>query len=589
MPLPICWKRSVSVINRRGDEGMRKLRSGVPILLVIMLALTMVLSACSKTNEGGKVNNTPPATTNSTKEDPKPDNKEKEPEPAEITKIKVTLWDRGITPAGAASLKDNRMVKWINEQLAPLGVEVEYMQIPRAEESEKLQVWMASGDAPDLIITYSMEILNRYAEMGGLRELDALLDEHGPQLKENNKIALEQAGTYKGVRYAIPALRGNPFNGSNMSIRKDWLDKLDMKVPTTTDELTEVLRAFKEKDPGGVGSANVVPWGLPALSGSGQSTFLFGAMAGFGIRMEGPQTESNYWQSGNIVNGEFVPSVLMPEGREYFRWMNQLFKEGLISKEFATDANSQRYTQDFNNGVVGFIDANNPAPFHNIQVRKTVAEATYVTVDPFVDPNGEQFFNKIADYGMFIMVPKTSTDKEAAAVVKYLNWMVQPDVLVTLNKGIEGEHWHNVDGIMTPIDPEANKQDLWVYGYGDLEIIQQGLKPTMDLEALTKEAAANVDLETPEKRREYAEGTLAFSDMVAKFGKVPPIINVPRPVNDRIGANLGKFLGEAVSKVIIAADFDKEYDALLKGWSGNGGDEWQKEATEVLKEIGYIK
>ncbi|MFD0714224.1 extracellular solute-binding protein [Paenibacillus sp. GCM10027626] len=566
---------------------MRVLRSGLMGVIAVILVTSLFLAACSSSNSGD--GQKPPADTNNgkKKEEGAPPKEEDKTEPAEITKIRVTLWDRGITPPDAAPMKDNVILKYINEQMAPLGVEVEFAQIPRAEESEKLQVWMASGDAPDIILTYDIGIMNRFAEQGGLRELDDLLDKFGPDIKKNNAIALEQAGTYKGVRYAIPALRGNPYTGSNMSIRKDWLDKLNMKVPTTLDELTEVLRAFKEKDPGGIGKNNVVPFGLPALTGSGQSAFLYGTMAGMGIYSQGPFTESNYWQAGNYVDGKFTPSVLMPEGKEYFRWMNQLFKEGLISPEFATDANSQRFKQDFSNGYIGFFDANNPPAAQNLEARKGAPQVTYVTVDPFIDQHGKQFFNKVADYGMMIMIPKFTSDKKAEAAIKYLNWMVQPDVLITLNRGIEGLHWENKDGVASLLDKDVRAKDLWILGYGDLEIMQQGLKVTEDLEKIKQENASHPDLQTPEKLQEHAELTVAFYDMVRKYGKVGPTFTVPRPVNDRLGANLGKFLGEAVSKVIIADDFEKAYDQLLSGWKGNGGDEWLEEANKVLQEMGY--
>ena len=85
------------------------------------------------------------------------------------------------------------------------------------------------------------------------------------------------AGTYKGKRYAIPAMRMSTAAGSNMKIRQDWLDKISMKAPTTLDELYTVLKAFKEQDPGGVGKCNVVPWALPAIS-QGMKGFFFGPM-----------------------------------------------------------------------------------------------------------------------------------------------------------------------------------------------------------------------------------------------------------------------------------------------------------------------
>ncbi len=43
-------------------------------------------------------------------------------------------------------------------------------------------------------------------------------------------------------------------------IYQPWLDKLGLKIPTTTDELEQVLLAFKDKDPNGNGKADEIPW-----------------------------------------------------------------------------------------------------------------------------------------------------------------------------------------------------------------------------------------------------------------------------------------------------------------------------------------
>src|SRR5690606_13099055 len=131
-------------------------------------------------------------------------------------------------------------------------------------------------------------------------------------------------------------------------------------VPTTIEELTEVLRAFRDQDPGGVGKENVIPWGLPALTG-GQAAFFFGAMNGVGINMEGTSPPEVYMAIGNYVDGVFTSGFAMEEGREYFKWMNQMYHEGILPREFATDINSQNFNQEFASGHIGFLDTNNPA------------------------------------------------------------------------------------------------------------------------------------------------------------------------------------------------------------------------------------
>lgn len=66
-------------------------------------------------------------------------------------------------------------------------------------------------------------------------------------------------GQYMGKQFAVPGKRA--FLGKYSFIRTDWLEKLGMDVPQTTDELYEVLKAFKEQDPGQTGG-KVIPFGM---------------------------------------------------------------------------------------------------------------------------------------------------------------------------------------------------------------------------------------------------------------------------------------------------------------------------------------
>ena len=48
-----------------------------------------------------------------------------------------------------------------------------------------------------------------------------------------------------------------------MFVNKTWLDKLDLEMPTTTEELYQVLVAFKNGDPNGNGEADEIHFGAP--------------------------------------------------------------------------------------------------------------------------------------------------------------------------------------------------------------------------------------------------------------------------------------------------------------------------------------
>ncbi|WNQ13906.1 extracellular solute-binding protein [Paenibacillus aurantius] len=528
------------------------------LLLGLTLTLvTTVFAGCSKNGDAGSASTPAPGSSASATKTP-----------GKPQKVRVSVWDRSNSPDGT-KITDSVIVKWIQENaLKEDNLEVEYVPLPRSQETEKLNVWMASGEAPDIIITYNADLVFQYAEQGGVWQLDELLDKYGADINKLIKPALDTAGTYKGKRYAIPAFRMSQAAGPSMKIRQDWLDKLGLKAPTTLDELYTVLKAFKEKDPGGVGKENVVPWAIPAINQSAKG-FFFGPMWGAGVNSEGPGIDL-YMPTGNLVSGQFHSSIDTQQGKEFFAFMNKLYKEGLISKEFVTDVNSQKYTQQYTSGQAGFVDSNDDPWSLTVNTRKTVPTAKWVTVMPFKRSDGSQYMQKASSYGLFNMVPKTTKNPEAA--VKFLNFLAKH--INVVQSGIEGTHYKVENGLRLPIDPDKNAKEIGWY-LGDLNLLTQGYMGPPTKEQLLK----------MNTNPEYAELLTPFYEQFEKYGKEAPFIDSPRPVAQKNIVNLTKYGYEALSKAIIASDFEKEWTNTLDGWVKLGGRDYDKEISEKLAEM----
>lgn len=543
---------------------MKRILTRGLLLSLSLIVVAISLAACSGNKNSNNGANSTPAKNNGSASTNKP---------GKLEKVRVSLWDRSNSPSGQ-KLEDTILVKQLKEEAKKEGLDVEYVILPRSQESEKNNIWMASGDGPDIIITYDMNAMFKWAEQGGLWELDELLDQYGPDIKSKIGPALDAAGTYKGKRYAIPAMRMSTAAGSNMKIRQDWLDKLDMKAPTTLEELHTVLKAFKEKDPGGVGSANVVPWALPAIS-QGMKGFFFGPMWGAGIASDGPGTEI-YMPSGNFTDGVFQSSFVTEEGKEYFRYMNNLYKEGLISKEFVTDVNSQQFIQNYTAGTTGFMDSNEDPWLITKETRKTVPTAKWVTLDPFIRPNGTQAMTESNVYGLLNLIPKSSKNPEVA--VKYLNFLTKNITLV--QGGIEGVHYKEENGLFVSIDPAKNAEEIDWY-YKDLNLITQGYMDNPSKDQL-------VALYTNESNaEEIAEILDPYYRSFENYGRQIPVFDSPRPVSEKNLPDLTKFIYEALSKAIIAKNFDAEWENVVSGWKKYNGELYDAEVTENLVNMNW--
>ena len=118
------------------------------------------------------------------------------------------------------------------------------------------------------------------------------------------------------------------------AIRKDWLDRLGLAVPTTVDEAYAVLKAFKEQDANGNGDPNdEIPFSCCNWWGTAHHGFDTLAAA-FSLKVNvmyrDPQAgKITYWTEYN--NGENF--------KAYVETMRKWYEEGLIDEEFV----SQKY------------------------------------------------------------------------------------------------------------------------------------------------------------------------------------------------------------------------------------------------------
>ena len=151
------------------------------------------------------------------------------------------------------------------------GVHIEWTNY-QSDFGEKRNLDISSGDLPDAIHNdgaSDVELMN-WAKKGVIIPVEDLIDKYMPNLKK----ILEERPEYKSLMtapdghiYAFPWIeelgegKESIHSVNDMAwINKDWLKKLNLKMPETTDELIAVLEAFKNGDPNGNGEADEIPF-----------------------------------------------------------------------------------------------------------------------------------------------------------------------------------------------------------------------------------------------------------------------------------------------------------------------------------------
>lgn len=337
------------------------------------------------------------------------------------TEINVMVWDRGNNKFSDTSMTvtNNALTKYISEQvLAAKNVKVNFVAVSRSGSDDKVNAMMAGGNAPDLILSYSRDIFGNFATQGGLTDLTALLASDGQNINKYIGKETLDTGVLNGKQYAIMTRRGIQVPRHSAYIRKDWLDKLGLPVPTNTQQLIDTLYQFKQKDPGGLGDKNI-PWAMSGTTDSEKNYLTF-------IN----QYTTKPYEGENLWTYQENEAALNPQAKAGLQQMNKMYNDGIISKDFAVDTKEDKYISDISNGYVGFTVEDTNKIYSDDKgwlaaAKKKVPNANYVTLNAFTGVNNE--YKNVAEptYGSYIMIPKKSEAK-AKAVVKYLDWLADP-------------------------------------------------------------------------------------------------------------------------------------------------------------------
>lgn len=175
------------------------------------------------------------------------------------------ITDEDLTLKIMLAIRDGDTIK-APEELAAVqdlealtGVNIEWEVIKASDWSMKTNLMFASGEMPDIIIAVNGQGQIDYEEYGVSQELVIPLDDYiTEELMPNyySRIQAEESDptislvASDGKTYSIGYLVGQYIcEEGHYFINRDWMNELGLEDPTTIEELTEVLRKFKEAYP----------------------------------------------------------------------------------------------------------------------------------------------------------------------------------------------------------------------------------------------------------------------------------------------------------------------------------------------------
>ena len=355
-----------------------------------------------------------------------------------ISEEGVTLTVAGNKPSG---LEDWTNLACIQEYKDRLGINLE-CDFTETDWPTQRTLMFAGNELPDLIMNagFSISDVNSYGSQGYLLDFNQYRDimpnmvatfEEYPELESF-------LTTEDGHIYGMTQIRSDMTDRLMRTfIKRTWLENLGLEVPTTLDELYDVLVAFKEQDANGNGDAtDEIPMLWDTYGGyQGAEITLLDA---FGIYPAGWGDFTYILQADE--NNQVYLANTSDNYKEFLKFMKKLWDEGIIDQEAFTYDSSEQETAKAQEDRYGFFGCGS-APF--------VLTGTDISTDKdWVAVSGlSSEYNQ--DHGVSVISPVVdgiclvaSADTEhPEEIAKFVDYFFSEEGMMAGAIGYEGQGW----------------------------------------------------------------------------------------------------------------------------------------------------
>lgn len=356
---------------------------------------------------------------------------------ADNVTLKIPVYDRGAE--GVPDVKDNYWTKWVQENFGDqYNITVQYIPITRTQVMQDYALLSSSQNLPTILMEYDYDKLATWAEEGYLQTIDLdafqqVAPTYYGKMVENNQLVYTELNDEK---YFVLAER--PYYNTTPNFitfyRLDWLeqvgyDHIPLDRGEYLDAMQKIMDAGIAEHPGG---------GAMFASQGGEQVY---------STREFPLNEEEWAMYGDFN----IPSMSWPAHKELLRRANEDYYLGITNPEYYTiDATTAE--ANFTNGktyaygaymapsmpILDTFYANNPDA--KLAVYTFVGEDRKTQPDPVV--GDYPLYRADNAFGMTIGFSNFASEDEIKAAWMYLEWMIQPENLHTIQWGVEGETYN---------------------------------------------------------------------------------------------------------------------------------------------------
>lgn len=432
--------------------------------------------------------------------------------------------------------------------------------LPAEGYDEKKSLMWASGEYPDIFVRAQLnntEIV-KYGSMGILAPLEDLIPEYAPNLQkliDEYPDILSRITAPDGHIYALPAVfTVEAARCEKFWMNQSWLEQTGKEIPTTLEELEDVLLSWKDVDFNGNGEKDEYPLG------AADAQTLIRRFAG----SWGHQVQFGRFIDVDEESGTVSTWLTSDDLKEELQMLNRWYEEGLIDPEvftqeyakYAAKMAGQQMGLFFNQADDTFDSTN----FVGVAPFKGESDTVYVESQPVARDNGVFAISADCQY------------KEAA--LRWVDYFYGEEGSIFIRYGVEGENMyfdeegkpHYNEGIMDSPEgsgTEIGKYTIWPGGGAPQWVNEE------NCEAIASQATldATVALKPYFPEKIYAE----------------PLLD--QETADRLSilwTDLDKYEKETTAKFIRGElNFDSDWDTYVETMKKIGIDE----VVEIYQDV----
>lgn len=369
--------------------------------------------------------------------------------------------------------RDQNQANWddvlvLNRYAEMTGVTMDWQEVPAQGYAEVKNLTFASNELPDLFIRALLDnndVTLYGMNSGQLIPLNDLIEQYAPNLCA----LMEQ---YPSIRQRITSPDGNIYTLPTVDIsdtglmdfkqwiNKDWLAALNLEMPTTTEELKQVLIAFRDGDPNGNGEKDEIPMGIREPS----SIYTLGGS--FGLQHQLGDTY-NIDENGQIHNWLCDDAF-----KAYLEYLNDLYTEGLLWQEYYKN-DRPLWRSNLSNALFGVFYMPYSDVFLNV-------EDQFTALPPVTGPFGDCIWASANTVGGIGAMAISNTCEHPELAIQWVDYFYGAEGSLFFRYGIEGETYYIAeDGQARMNDDILNAEEGFMTALGKINLVPGGGFPVL--------------------------------------------------------------------------------------------------------------